>query len=109
MPQAKPQIRVLVQPSPRRVFADDEFAEVGAELTDDLSPANLILGVKQVPIKNLLPDRTYMFFRRGPHFGIAKSLFYVCILATRLKRNLRTWPCSTPSWSETSASSIMNV
>eukprot|EP00300_Choanocystis_sp_HF-7_P012612 c17957_g1_i1.p1 GENE.c17957_g1_i1~~c17957_g1_i1.p1 ORF type:complete len:1041 (+),score=246.16 c17957_g1_i1:38-3160(+) len=55
-------IRVLVQPSTRRVFPDDEFIQAGAEVTDDLSPANLILGVKQVPVKFLLPDRTYMFF-----------------------------------------------
>jgi alpha-aminoadipic semialdehyde synthase len=49
--------RVLIQPSTRRIFADDEYKQAGAVLTDDLSPACVILGVKQVPVENLLPDR----------------------------------------------------
>ena len=54
--------KVLVQPSTRRVFHDTEFAAAGATLAEDLSPASLVLGVKEVPIKELLPERTYMFF-----------------------------------------------
>jgi alpha-aminoadipic semialdehyde synthase len=54
--------RVVVQPSPRRVFADGEYTKAGATISEDLSGCGLILGVKQVPVKNLLPDRAYMFF-----------------------------------------------
>ena len=55
-------LRVLVQPCTRRVYSDEEYKRAGAELADNLSPASLIIGVKEVPIKNLLSDRTYMFF-----------------------------------------------
>ena len=55
-------LRVLVEPSARRVFTDEEYASAGAEITPDLSPAGTIFGVKQVPVSNLLPDRTYVFF-----------------------------------------------
>ncbi|KAA0151799.1 hypothetical protein FNF31_06750 [Cafeteria roenbergensis] len=55
-------LRVLVQPSPRRVFDDSEYAAAGAEVTEDLSPAATILGVKEVPPSALLKDRTYVFF-----------------------------------------------
>ena len=55
-------VRVLVQPSNIRVFPDGSYADAGAELAEDLSPACLILAVKQVPAKLLLPERTYMFF-----------------------------------------------
>lgn len=55
-------IRVLVEPSDRRVYSNKEFRDVGAELTEDLSDAKVVFGVKQVPIDNLLPDRTYVFF-----------------------------------------------
>eukprot|EP00469_Lotharella_globosa_P003596 CAMPEP_0167809252 /NCGR_PEP_ID=MMETSP0111_2-20121227/23682_1 /TAXON_ID=91324 /ORGANISM="Lotharella globosa, Strain CCCM811" /LENGTH=1087 /DNA_ID=CAMNT_0007707599 /DNA_START=60 /DNA_END=3323 /DNA_ORIENTATION=+ len=55
-------IRVLVEPSALRVFSDSDFAEAGAEISRDLSEAQAILGVKQVPEARLLPDKTYLFF-----------------------------------------------
>mmetsp|Transcript_54656 Transcript_54656/g.127824 ORF Transcript_54656/g.127824 Transcript_54656/m.127824 type:complete len:1057 (-) Transcript_54656:87-3257(-) len=55
-------LRVLVQPSSRRIFADAEYVQAGGEIVEDVSPASLILGVKEVPIENLIPERTYAFF-----------------------------------------------
>jgi len=55
-------LKVLVQPSNKRVFADSEFEKAGAVLTEDLNDASVIFGVKQVPINDLLPERTYVFF-----------------------------------------------
>ena len=55
-------LRVLVQPCNKRVFANFEYKQAGAELVDDLEPACTIFGVKQVPVEKLLPDRTYVFF-----------------------------------------------
>ena len=52
----------LVQPSTRRIFADSEYERVGARLTDDLSGASAILGVKQPANGSLLADKTYLFF-----------------------------------------------
>ena len=59
---ARSGVRVLVQPSSRRVFSDEEYRAAGAELTDDLSDASVIFGVKQVPVEQLLPNRSYVFF-----------------------------------------------
>jgi len=55
-------VRVLVQPSGRRVFTDHEFLEAGATVQEDLSSATLLLAVKTVPPPLLIADRTYMFF-----------------------------------------------
>ena len=55
-------LRVLVQPSSRRVFADAEFAAAGAELAEDLAPCGTILAVKEVPVPALLGGRTWLFF-----------------------------------------------
>lgn len=55
-------IKVLVQPSMTRCFTDIEFTNVGAEIREDLSEAQLIIGIKEVPIPELIPNRTYMFF-----------------------------------------------
>ena len=55
-------IKVLVQPSSNRCYTDDEFEEAGAVIQEDLSPAQVIFGVKEVPIANLMADKTYFFF-----------------------------------------------
>ncbi|CAH8616588.1 unnamed protein product [Dicrocoelium dendriticum] len=58
-------IRVLIQPSNRRCFCADEFEAVGAHISEDLSPASLILGVKRptdLGPKDILPNKTYAFF-----------------------------------------------
>eukprot|EP01102_Stenamoeba_stenopodia_P004560 TRINITY_DN1485_c0_g2_i1.p1 TRINITY_DN1485_c0_g2~~TRINITY_DN1485_c0_g2_i1.p1 ORF type:complete len:688 (+),score=115.66 TRINITY_DN1485_c0_g2_i1:3-2066(+) len=55
-------IQVIVQPSSRRVFSDQEYRQAGAIVQEDISPASTILGVKEVPRHLLIPERTYMFF-----------------------------------------------
>ena len=55
-------IRVLVQPSSHRVFTDEAYLKAGAELSEDLSEAGTIIGVKEVPKELLLPNKTYLFF-----------------------------------------------
>ncbi|XP_022801173.1 alpha-aminoadipic semialdehyde synthase, mitochondrial-like [Stylophora pistillata] len=55
-------IKVLVQPSTRRAYTMDEYERAGAVITEDLTPASLIIGVKAVPIDLLIPNKTYAFF-----------------------------------------------
>lgn len=55
-------IKVLVQPSTRRAYTMDEYERAGAIISEDLSPASLIIGVKAVPVDLLLPNKTYAFF-----------------------------------------------
>lgn len=55
-------IKVIVQPSSRRVFTDEEYRAAGAVLSEDLSECVAIAAVKEVPQKLLLPGRTYIFF-----------------------------------------------
>lgn len=54
--------KILVQRSPNRCFNDQEYADAGIELTDDLSACSILLGIKEVPVDMLLPDKTYLFF-----------------------------------------------
>jgi len=55
-------IPVLVQTSTRRIFSDAEFEAAGAKIVDDVSSADIVLGVKEVPIGQLVPDKTYLMF-----------------------------------------------
>ncbi len=55
-------LQFRVQPSTIRVFSDDEFREVGAEVSDDLSVCPLVFGVKEIPSEQFHPGHTYVFF-----------------------------------------------
>ncbi|KAJ2156250.1 hypothetical protein GGF46_005312 [Coemansia sp. RSA 552] len=54
--------RVLVQPSNTRIFNNSSFERAGAEIEEDMSKADAILGIKEVPIDKLLPNKTYLIF-----------------------------------------------
>ena len=54
--------KILVQPSEKRCYSDSEYEQAGVELKEDLSEANLLLGIKEIPVDMLLPEKTYMFF-----------------------------------------------
>ncbi len=57
-----PGLRVRVQPSPHRAFADQEYRDLGIEVSETLADCDLLLGVKEVPVAELLPGKTYCFF-----------------------------------------------
>ncbi len=54
--------KIIVEPSPIRVFPDEEYRKAGAILSEDLSGADIILGVKEIPPSKLLPQKVYMYF-----------------------------------------------
>jgi len=55
-------LRVIVQPSTIRAFADDVYRTAGATVQEDLSDCDLILAVKEVPEELLHAETTYVFF-----------------------------------------------
>ncbi len=57
-----PDMRILVQQSPDRCFSDDEYKQAGITVTEDLSPCDLLLGIKEVPLNMLLQGKKYLFF-----------------------------------------------
>jgi alpha-aminoadipic semialdehyde synthase len=59
---SKNNIRIVVQPSNERVFDEESYINSGAEISNDLSTCNVILGVKEIPIVDILPEKTYLFF-----------------------------------------------
>jgi alpha-aminoadipic semialdehyde synthase len=53
---------VLVQPAEQRVFGEDAYAAAGATITEDVSAANAVLGVKEIPIEQLVPGAAHIYF-----------------------------------------------
>ncbi|MFL5788342.1 MAG: NAD(P)-dependent oxidoreductase [Flavisolibacter sp.] len=57
-----PEIKIQVQSSPHRCFSDREYHMAGIEVVNDISKCNILLGIKEVPVKDLIPNKTYLFF-----------------------------------------------
>ena len=57
-----PNLEIIVQPSPIRAYADSAYAEQGVRLEEDLSEADIIMGVKEVNIEDLIPNKKFLFF-----------------------------------------------
>jgi saccharopine dehydrogenase (NAD+, L-lysine-forming) len=55
-------IRVFVQSSPTRCYSDVEYQRAGISVVDDISHCDILLGIKEVPINQLIPNKTYLFF-----------------------------------------------
>ncbi len=54
--------KIVVQSSNVRCFSDSEFVHDGVQLTDTVEDCDILLGVKEVPIDALIPNKTYFFF-----------------------------------------------
>ena len=55
-------MEIIAESSPNRTFADQEYRDKGITVTDDISDAEVMLGVKEVPIEALIPNKKYFFF-----------------------------------------------
>jgi alpha-aminoadipic semialdehyde synthase len=55
-------LSVVVQPSPSRIFSDEEYRLVGAKVDEDLFGCSAVFGVKEMPVDQFREDGTYAFF-----------------------------------------------
>ncbi|MBX9853299.1 MAG: NAD(P)-dependent oxidoreductase [Cytophagaceae bacterium] len=66
-----PHVSIAVQPSDIRCIGNKEYADAGIPLQEDLSDYDILMGVKEVPIHLLIPNKTYTFFshtlKKQPH------------------------------------------
>ena len=52
----------MVESSDTRAYSDQEYRKEGIEVVKNVSDADILLGVKEVPIDALIPDKKYFFF-----------------------------------------------
>ena len=57
-----PDLRIAAQRSPDRCYSDKEYLAAGVEVLDDVSSCDILFGIKEVPVADLLPGKTYLFF-----------------------------------------------
>lgn len=57
-----PTIKIFVQSSNTRCFSDQEYTNKGIPVVEDLSDCDILFGIKEVPVDQLIPNKTYFFF-----------------------------------------------
>ncbi|TDJ54492.1 MAG: hypothetical protein E2O46_04330 [Ignavibacteria bacterium] len=82
--------KLIVQPAAhpetgeiKRTFNDEEYKNAGAEISEDLAPADVIFGLKEIDVDKILPNKTYLFFSHT-HKGQPKNK---AMLQTLIKNN----------------------
>ncbi len=55
-------VEVKVQSSDIRCFPDEDYKNEGLQIVDSIEDCDIILGVKEVPINNLVPGKIHFFF-----------------------------------------------
>ena len=55
-------VSVKVEASDIRVFTNSQYEDLGIKITDDISDCDILFGVKEVPVENLIPNKSYFFF-----------------------------------------------
>ena len=56
------EVEIFAQHSDTRCFSDKEYVNAGVTVMEDLSSCDILMGIKEVPVEMLIPDKTYLFF-----------------------------------------------
>ncbi|MBK8610783.1 MAG: alanine dehydrogenase [Chitinophagaceae bacterium] len=78
-------IEVVAQQSPTRCYTDAEYERAGVEVKEDISDCNLLLGIKEVPVDQLLEGKTYMFFSHTKKMQPGNQKLFRAILDKKIR------------------------
>lgn len=78
-------IGIRVQSAPSRCYTDQEYRDAGIAVVEDVSDCGILMGVKEVPVDQLIPGKTYFFFSHT----IKKQAHNRALLRAILDRRIR--------------------
>lgn len=82
-----PEAIFKVEASDIRVFPDSEYINASFEVTTDVSDCDVMIGVKEVPIEALIPNKKYFFFSHT----IKKQPYNRKLLQAILEKNIELY------------------
>ena len=82
-----PEATFKVESSPIRFFEDEDYQKVGIPVVEDLSECDVMLGVKEVPVEHLIPNKKYFFFSHT----IKKQPYNRQLLQAVLQKNIELY------------------
>ena len=78
------EVAVKVESSDIRIFSDSQYKSMGITVADDVSDCDVLFGVKEVPVENLIPNKSYFFFSHT----IKKQPYNQKLLKAVLEKNI---------------------
>jgi len=78
-------VEVVVQSSNMRCFSDEDYKKAGIPVQDGLTDCDVLLGVKEVPVNDMIPGKIYFFFSHT----IKKQEYNRKLLQTILEKNIQ--------------------
>ncbi|WP_417444412.1 NAD(P)-dependent oxidoreductase [Joostella sp.] len=85
--RAFPDAEIIVEPSEIRTFKDEEYQKLGFHVSEDMKQCDVLLGVKEVPIEELIPNKKYFFFSHT----IKKQSYNRGLLQAVLEKNIELY------------------
>lgn len=82
-----PEATFIVESSDIRIFPDEAYQKLGFQVLKDVSHADVMIGVKEVPIENLIPNKKYFFFSHT----IKKQPYNRKLLLAMLEKNIEMY------------------
>lgn len=79
--------QITVESSPIRVFTDQEYEDMGVSVAQNVDDCDVMLGVKEVPIEALIPNKKYFFFSHT----IKKQPYNRKLLQAILNKNIELY------------------
>jgi alanine dehydrogenase len=80
-----PNVKVFVQSSVVRCIKDEEYEAEGIPVLENMDECDVLVGVKEVPIKDLIPNKTYLFFSHTIKKQEANRKLLQAILAKNIR------------------------
>ena len=71
---------ILVESSTTRCYKDLEYQREGIKVVDDITAADILLGIKEVPISQLIPNKTYLFFSHTKKAQSYNQALFHCMM-----------------------------
>ncbi|MDH4090644.1 MAG: NAD(P)-dependent oxidoreductase [Cyclobacteriaceae bacterium] len=83
--QRFPQIEVCCQTSSVRCFEDREYQSLDVEVVDNVHDCDILMGIKEVPIPELIAGKTYLFFSHTTKMQPYNRKLLQAILAKKIR------------------------
>jgi len=77
-------VKIVCQESEVRAFSDDEYRSRNIAVAKDVNSCDILMGIKEVQTKDLLADKTYLFFSHT----LKKQPYNRALLQEVLRKNI---------------------
>ena len=80
-------LKIVIESSEDRFFTDEDYINEGINVVNDVSYCDVFLGVKEIPIEFLIPNKKYFFFSHT----IKKQHYNRKLLQAILEKNIELY------------------